>query len=274
MKKLNSKIEDHYHSPDLFGRIIANLEAQGANLSSLKRSDISAVDEFHVRGAEVSKELAAGIELKNKRVLDVGCGIGGPCRMLADEFDCIATGIDLSGEFIATAQKLSALVGLEDTTSFIQGDATDLPFADQSFDLVWTQHVQMNVEDKVRFYGEIARVLDGSGTFLYYDIFKKGKEEVEYPMPWANDSKISFLTEVAQMEQILNNLGLRKEDSKDQTEKGIEFFERLLNNGPSSGAPKLGLRLLMGAGTKLKLTNLLAALKEEKLVLQSGIYRK
>ncbi|MBT8184588.1 MAG: methyltransferase domain-containing protein, partial [Eudoraea sp.] len=259
---------------DLYGRIIKILEARGTDLRAVKRSDISAVDEFHVRGAEVSIELASALQLRNKRVLDVGCGIGGPCRMLADEYDCTTTGIDLSREFITTAEKLSALVGLEHKTSFVYGNATNLPFEDQSFDLVWTQHVQMNVKDKKKFYQEIARVLIPDGSFLYYDIFKKGKEEIAYPLPWANKSKISFLSETSVMEDILKDLGLKKEHSSDQTEKGIKFFENLLNTTPSSGPPKLGLSLLMGEGTKLKLTNLLNALKDQKLVLQSGIYSK
>ena len=274
MNNLNNEVEEHYHSPDLFGRILENLEAVGIALDEVRRSDISAVDEFHVRGAEVSKELAAGLQLKNKQVLDVGCGIGGPCRMLADEFGCRATGIDLSEEFVRTAKMLSELVGLEDQTSFVYGDATNLPFDDRSFDLVWTQHVQMNVEDKTKFYKEIARVLTDNGRFLYYDIFKKGDEAVSYPMPWASQPKISFLAKVSVMENILGDLGLRKVQTTDQTEKGIIFFEKLLANLAASSPPKLGLNLLMGTSTKLKLGNLLKALKEEKLILQSGGYRK
>ena len=71
---------------------------------------IAAVDEFHVRGAEVTRELASQIKLDNLRVLDVGCGLGGPSRMLADEFGCRVTGIDLNDEYIRTATGLSELV--------------------------------------------------------------------------------------------------------------------------------------------------------------------
>ncbi len=66
--------------------------------------------------------------------------------MLADEFNCNVSGIDMSHEFIRTAQKLSELVELNGTIEFVQGDALDLPFQDGSFDVVWTQHVQMNIE--------------------------------------------------------------------------------------------------------------------------------
>ena len=91
--------------------------------------------------------------------------------MLADDYNCRVTGIDLSHEFIRTASALSELVGLQDKTDFIQASALELPFEDGSFDVAWTQHVQMNISDKAKFYSEINRVLSDSGTFVYYDIF-------------------------------------------------------------------------------------------------------
>lgn len=274
MSNLNPKIEDHYYRPNLYEDILARLKEMNVGRDRLSRADISGVDEFHVRGAEVSKELAAAVNLRNNKVLDVGCGIGGPCRMLADEFECAVTGIDLSHEFIITAQKLSALLGLTKKTSFLQADALNLPFADASFEVVWTQHVQMNIADKTKFYSEISRVLNDGGTFLYYDIFKQGNKEVSYPMPWAGTAGISFLEQATNIENILSGLGLIKEEITDQTEKGIVFFENLLKKSSLAGPPKIGLNLLMGATTKDKLTNLLHALKERKIILQSGIYIK
>lgn len=274
MRKETSQIEQHYYRENLFDDILNRLKEMGIDLENVTRTDISGVDEFHVRGAEVSRELAKMAAINNAKLLDVGCGIGGPCRMLASEFNCKTTGLDLSEEFIKTATGLSKLVGLNNRTNFIHGDATNLPFENNSFDVVWTQHVQMNINDKSAFYSEIDRVLTDNGTFIYYDIFKKGTKEVTYPMPWANTSNISFLEQPSKMESILEKLGYKKEQSSDQTENGIIFFEKLLQKIASFGPPKLGLNVLMGASTKEKITNLLRGLKEEKIVLQSGIYKK
>jgi len=273
MGTLTSQIEKHYYRPDLYDDILNRLKEMEVDLKNVKRTDIAGVDEFHVRGAEVSKELAKIVNINNSKLLDVGCGIGGPCRMLADEYDCQTVGLDLSEEFINTATSLSKLVGLSNT-EFIQGDATNLPFESESFDVVWTQHVQMNISDKPKFYSEIDRVLTDNGAFIYYDIFKKGDDKVDFPMPWANESKISFLEKTSKMESILNNLGLKKEQSTDQTENGIIFFEKLLKKISESGPPKLGLNVLMGASTKDKILNLLNGLKEGKICLQSGVYKK
>ena len=84
MKILNQIIENHYLKEQLFEDIIDRLTKQGIDLENVTRADISGVDEFHVRGAAVSKELAAAVDLKGAHILDVGCGIGGPIRMLVD----------------------------------------------------------------------------------------------------------------------------------------------------------------------------------------------
>ena len=266
--------ERHYHREDLIEEIIRHLKAQKIDLDHVTREDIAGVDEFHVRGAEVSKELAETIELRNSKILDVGCGIGGPCRMLADEYGCEVTGIDISKEFIRTATRLSELVGLSSKTSFIHGDATSLPFADQTFDVVWTQHVQMNIKDKLKFYAEIRRVLRTNGIFLYYDIFKKGLERISYPVPWANAPDLSFLARPDEITNMLYNLDFAEIELRDQTIEGIMFFEHFIARMEKSGPPKLGLNLLMGSSTKTKIINLLHGLKEGKIMLQSGVYKR
>ncbi len=274
MEHLNTMIENQYHLNGLYENILARLGEQEVDMDNVSRNHIAGVDEFHVRGAEVSRELARGIGLDNSAVLDVGCGIGGPSRMLADDFNCKVTGIDLSHEFIRTASALSQLVGLQDKTEFVQASALDLPLEDASFDVVWTQHVQMNIKNKSKFYSEIDRVLSTKGTFVYYDIFRKNGEDVDYPVPWADDASLSFLDTPANMQCILRELGFRKIQSTDQTYEGSQFLMGLFENLRKNGPPKIGLNVLMGASTKEKLVNILKGLDEEKILLQSGIYKK
>ena len=273
MGNLNQHIENHYLKEELYEDIVNRLKEQGINLDKVKRSDIAGADEFHVRGAAVSKELANSINLNGASVLDVGCGLGGPCRMLADEYNCQATGIDLSNEYIRTAKELSKLVNLTSKTTFVQGDATNLPFDDNSFDVIWTQHVQMNIPDKEKFYSEISRVLKTGGHFLYYDILKKEEGAINYPMPWASTSDLSFLFKEEEMDIFLNQFGLTKEQSNDQTQAGIEFFNTLVAKLKEFGPPKMGLNVLMGETTKPKLMNLLGHLKNGELELKSGVYK-
>lgn len=274
MASVYASVEAHYHQSGLLEAIFEKLKEKGVAPTKATRQDLSAVDEFHVRGAAVSQELAQSIPLKDKKVLDVGCGIGGPCRMLAAEYGCHATGLDLSHEYVRTATGLSKLVHLQDHTSFVQGNATKLPFKDASFDVVWTQHAQMNIGEKEKFYSEIYRVLVPGGSLLYYDIFQGPNGTVTFPVPWASREELSFLCTVEQMQQILEDLGMEQTASKDQTPEGIAFFQQLLERIQKNGPPILGLNVLMGSTTKTKIVNLLNGLKEGQILLWSGAYTK
>ncbi len=274
MANLSNSIDDNYSSKNLYENIINGLKKQGVSLDKVSRSDISGVDEFHVYGKVVSRELANNINLNGATVLDVGCGIGGPCRMLADEYNCKTTGIDLSHDYIETATKLSELVNLSNKTTFLQADATELPFENNTFNVVWTQHVQMNIKDKKKLYSEVNRVLKTGGYFLYYDVFKICDKEISYPTPWADNSRQSFLFETLEMDIILKEIGFTEILSTNYTQKGIKVLNPPAAKPIKAKVPKLGLKMLMGETTKLKLTNLLYHLKNNDLELISGVYRK
>ncbi len=269
----DSPVEKHYTRHDLYETILSKLQELGIDAAT--RKDISGVDEFHIRGAAVSKELAneAGFG-NNSKMLDIGCGLGGPCRLIADEYGCNVTGIDITEEFIQTAQRLTALVKLNDKINFIKADALQLPFENESFDFTWTQHVQMNIENKHTFYAEMKRVLKTGGKFIYYDIFSKNQEPLHYPVPWADDQSISFLITVTELDELLQNLGFSKVHTKDQTPAGMQFFANLFLMISKGETPAMGLPLLIGVSSRQKFENLYRNFKEDKLEIQSGIYQK
>ena len=275
MDNIKSQVVKHYSRSDLFETIIQKLRDSGIERDKITQKDISAVDEFHIRGAEATHELIteSGIN-KDSKILDVGCGIGGPARMIAFETGCKVTGIDLTVDFIRTAKLLSELVGMDDLTEFICADATKLPFNDESFDIVWTQHAQMNIKEKDKLYSEIFRVLKKGGKFIYYDIFSAGNEPLYYPLPWAEESTISHLIEVQEYADLLKETGFKEIKTTDKTERSINFFRETFDRLVKEGPPKVGLNLLMKETAVEKLKNLLRNLTENKAAVQSGIYQK
>jgi len=258
----------------LYEDLLHHLKECGADLNNLTRSDILEIDEFHKRRTEVTEQLVSKFAFRNLSVLDVGCGIGGTCRMMAEKFNCFVSGIDINEEFIRTAEKLSALVGLAEKIVFVKGDALDMPYRDNFFDVVWTQHVQMNITDKIKFYSEIHRVLKYNGSFMYYDVFSKGNGDVTYPVPWANGSSDSVLFSTQKMQFILATLGFIKTYTTNQTEKDYEFLRRLLMKKKGTEETHEELNAIMGASSKEKLNNILAGIEENKIQLQSGVYKK
>lgn len=267
----NAAIQAHYARSNLYEAI---LQAIGKEPAEITRKDLAPIDEFHVRGQEVSRELAMAAGIRpGRRLLDAGCGLGGACRLLAAEFGAEVTGIDITADYIRTAQQLSALTGLQHHTRFVQGSILALPFDDNSFDAVWTQHVQMNIADKKALYAELGRVLPTGGRLIYYDVL--GNEEpIRYPVPWAANDSLSFLVTSPQLHTLLADAGFRRIQVTDETEKGIQSFNNLFNRIAQQGLPAPGLHLLMGDTAPAKLNYLRSNLIEKKIVLESGVYEK
>ena len=100
-------VQRHYTRFDLADRIFDALRRAGADLDALTVDDLGPIDEFHIRGREATTELAElGALSPGTSVLDVGCGIGGPSRVLAVVYGCRVTGIDLVAEYCQVAKLL------------------------------------------------------------------------------------------------------------------------------------------------------------------------
>eukprot|EP00878_Enallax_costatus_P041597 GHUV01048418.1.p1 GENE.GHUV01048418.1~~GHUV01048418.1.p1 ORF type:complete len:236 (+),score=55.99 GHUV01048418.1:323-1030(+) len=99
-------------------------------------------------------------------MVDVGCGIGGSSRHISKKFNCKATGITLSPVQAARANELSRKAGLGEQCSFQVADALQQPFADGSFDLVWSMESGEHMPDKQRFVNELVRVCAPGGTII------------------------------------------------------------------------------------------------------------
>ncbi|MDH3708931.1 MAG: methyltransferase domain-containing protein, partial [Cyclobacteriaceae bacterium] len=218
----------HYHQDDLYQKILEGLRQLDIDLENITAADLWPVDQFHVGGAQSTLKLLSKFPLTStSKVLDVGCGIGGPCRMFAQEYQCQVQGIDLTPVFVETASKLSKLVGLEHLTTFSVADALELPFEDERFDVVWTQHVQMNIAHKKRFYGEMARVLKIEGRLMFHDLFKSTDGSIRYPVPWSEDAANSFLFAFKELEELLIGIGFQRTYCNMDNAFAVQFFEQV-----------------------------------------------
>ena len=139
------RIASHYsENLELADAIAQNLQSAGRDLNKLTTADLATVDEFHIRGRKATLELAAQMNLNtDSHVLDIGSGLGGPARTVAETYGCQVTGIDLTQAFCNAATTMSEWVGLGKRVSFKQGDATNLPFGNKAFDAAMTIHVAM-----------------------------------------------------------------------------------------------------------------------------------
>jgi SAM-dependent methyltransferase len=238
-------VMEHYGTGSLLARVEQSLQQAGLGEGMLNWSDLVPLDQFHVRGLAATRELAETLNIEvGAKVLDIGCGLGGPARFLAATYGCRVTGIDLSQPFIEVATMLTERCGLKESVLYQQADALNLPFADASFTLAWTQHVAMNIADRTRFYAEAHRVLKPGGRLAVYDVISGDGRPLIFPVPWARRGELSFLLTGNAMREVLESTGFLEDSWTDRTEPAMTWFAEV--QARQSSSPPLSIAVVMG----------------------------
>lgn len=118
------------------------------------------------------------------RILDVGCGVGGPALNIAEYSGAHVTGLNISEYQLGICRQRARDRGLAERTHFQLGDALAMPFADASFDAVYVFEVACHMPDKARFYRECARVLKPGGPFLGFEWLQRDQITREEETRW------------------------------------------------------------------------------------------
>jgi SAM-dependent methyltransferase len=239
----------HYASgDDLEQRIVEQL--RGAGLlegQSLSPRDLAALDQFHVGGLEASDALARLCSLsRDMHVLDVGSGLGGPSRFLAATYGCRVTGIDVTESYCRIASLLAERMGLEHLVDYRHADALHLPFADQTFDTVWTQHASMNIAEKAEFHAEIARVVKVGGRFAVHDVVQSTGGPILFPVPWARSAALSHLLTLEETREAVVRSGFSVLVWNDVSEAAADWLSKVAAKRDPADVPRLGLHLVLG----------------------------
>ena len=206
--EMNTHIGNQYSTGLSRHNIEQALIATGKDLSHLEPADLGMLEDFHTLGRIATSQLADLAQIsKQDRVLDAGSGIGGTSRFLAHRYGCTVTALDLTEEYCETARWLNGLVGLDGAITVRQGDVTDLPFDDASFDVVISQHVQMNIADKARLYAQARAVLVTDGRLAIWDVTAGTPGQLQYPLPWADSPERSHLVSAGQLRATIEAAG-------------------------------------------------------------------
>lgn len=170
-----SQVVEYYDThPINEDQIRAAVIASGVAWEAVTPDILQQHDQDHFGGLAANDLLiqAAGIR-PTDHVLDVCSGLGGPARYLARRVGCRVTGLDLTASRHESAQRLTALVGLDDRVTFHLGSALEMPFADATFDVVVGQEAWCHVPDKARLVAECARVAKPGGVIAFTDILRR-----------------------------------------------------------------------------------------------------
>src|SRR5271156_6885262 len=121
------EITKHYERASLVEHLRTALARSGLGEKRLSTRDLAQLDQFHSRGLAATVELARALSITEAtRVVDIGSGLGGPSRYLAETYGCRVDGIDLSQSFVDVANFLAERSGLEGKVAYRRGNALSL----------------------------------------------------------------------------------------------------------------------------------------------------
>jgi ubiquinone/menaquinone biosynthesis C-methylase UbiE len=172
--------------------------------------------QYHLGGEQDTAELAELAAITaDDHVLDVCCYLGGPAIQLAESFGCRVTGVDLFERFIIAARRIAELAGLSDRIDFRVGNATNLPFENDQFTVVWSQCALHHDEAWLK---EFYRVTAPEGRLaITFDIRRQ------------NPDKHSPRWQLQDIVAILQGLGYSVDHAEDITERDIEHGWKALD---------------------------------------------
>lgn len=251
-------VESHYSHGELLRAIHDGVKRLGKSSDTVSVEDLAPVDEFHIGGRRATEAFMDRLEItEGDHVLDVGCGLGGASRFVVERYGCRVTGIDLTDEYVKAGEVMSAWVGLDDRITLECGDATAIPYPEDTFDKAYMMHVGMNIADKGTLAMELYRILRPDGRLGIYDVMRTGKGALRFPVPWATNPEESAVSSPDEYIDSLEAAGFRVISKNDRSAFAAEFFTQLQARANGAKSSPLGLHILMGVSTAEKVGNMI-----------------
>jgi SAM-dependent methyltransferase len=223
------RLDRFYGAMTSLDGIVGALSTEGLGVDELRARDVytRGLDCHNLGGYPQLERIAAAVAAidaprAEDSVLDVGCGLGGPSRFIADRFGCRVTGVDLLPVRIDVARALADMTRTTDRVDFRIADALALPFEDAGHAQVWMMDASIHVRDKPSLFDEIARVLRHDGLLVLHDqmgplprAMLPAKRAAPYVAP-----------SLTQLIRVVEKAGFRLELWRDTTREVREYFDQ------------------------------------------------
>jgi len=172
-------------------------------------------------GPEEVDALLEGTDISGLRVLDVGCGLGGVDICLVENHAASeVVGIDVLPHLVDRSNQLFTERNLQDQITAELVEPGPVPFANESFDVVFSKDSIIHIPDKAAFYTEVHRVLTPGGIFVCSDwLSGDDKDSSDVMIEWLDQAKLDFAMKNAeQTSESLRSAGFEVLAVRDRNE--------------------------------------------------------
>lgn len=257
----------HYQQPELAKVIQQFIVEKRLNNSAVVADDFVNISEFHYGGALVTLQILQQLEqlplAQPFSMLDLGCALAGVTRAVVAKFDATCVGFDLSADYLLAAQQINHALKLSQQIRLVRGNAEQLPFSAEQFELITCFHVGMNIADKASCFQQCFALLKSGGFLVIYDQCRLTAQPLSFPLPWAELPEQDHCQPVDDYRQALLASGFKLMHVENYLAKAQRAASLLQH--PSSQTNPLSLRLLLGQSSQQKARNMHFNLSEQHI---------
>jgi SAM-dependent methyltransferase len=183
-------------------------------------------------GPEEVAEILRDVDLENKRILDIGCGMGGiDILLVKDHGAAEVVGIDVEAPVLEKAKQYVSEEGLMDRIEFSLVEPGPLPFDEASFDIVFSKDALLHISDKKMLFADIFRTLKPNGMFVAGDWLRGEYEQASEQMALfgeLTDNEFDMVT-LREYGLKLRNAGFSEVALRDRNEWYLDVAKRELD---------------------------------------------
>ena len=173
--------------------------------------------------------MASKLNLKtNIKLLDLGSGYGGAARYLAKNFGFQVTCLNLSKTQNERNSSLNKKQNLDNLITVVEGNFEDIPFPEDSFDIVWSQDAIVHSANRELVVQEVVRVLNDSGEFIFTDLMQTNDCPKSILKPVLDRIQLYSLGSFGFYVEQGRKFGVKKTEVRDLSEHLTTHYQRVM----------------------------------------------
>lgn len=242
--------QEYYNSHDAHTFYATIWGGEDLHIGTFRRPEDTIYDASR-RSVDGIASLSYNINNKpNCRVLDLGSGIGGTARHLANRYGCYVVGLNLSEVENERHRRKNREQGFDNMIEVFDGNFEEVPFEDESFDVVWSEDAILHSADRRKVLQEAHRVLKKGGEMVFSDplqtedcfeeflqpilkrLHLKSLATASFYVETAKELGMEVVHHVSQPQQLVNHYGSVLQETKDREDelRAKDVSENYLNH--------------------------------------------